>query len=207
MSIFTPTDDLFFDLFEKQAKLNSEASLVVKEVVTDFSKLSDNVTKMLEIIERGHKLRDDISIGLEDAFMTPYEHEDIHDLSVKLNKVLGRHISALMRMKLYEVELREDFKEHTEQLIDIIISANEEIENGLKLLRSKGSALPFVRRVKKLEQDGDVIQREAIAALFSGSVSAIDIIKWKEIYEQLEKAIDFSEEISLKIDNMIIKHS
>jgi len=207
MSIYKPKDDLFFDLFNQQAKLAYEATVLLKELINDFDKISETADKLLEMIKMGDKLRLDLTQALASAFITPFEREDIHHLSLLLDKILGRIISAVMRMKLYKVELSGDFKENTGQLIDVMSSATGELLEGVKLLKDLAPSSVFVHMVKKLEQEGDMIQREAIAALFNGSVSAIDIIKWKEIYEQLEKAIDFCEEISLHIDNMIIKHS
>jgi hypothetical protein len=207
MSIYKPKDDLFFELFEQQAKLSYEATMLLKELINDFDKISETADKLLELIKRGDKLRFDLTQALANAFITPFEREDIHHLSILLDKILGRIISAVMRMKLYKVELSGNFKEYTGQLIDVMSSATGELIEGVRLLRKLEPASVFVHMIKKLEQEGDMIQREAIAALFNGSVSAIDIIKWKEIYEQLEKVIDFCEDISLHIDNMIIKHS
>ncbi len=207
MSIFTPTDDLFFNLFDRQARLNHEAAGMVKELIDDFTKLDLTVEKLLEVIERGDKLREEVADTLRSAFITPFEHEDIHGLSILMNKVPGRLISSAMRMKLYKVEMTVDFKEYTEKLIDIMFAITEEVTGCVKLLKTMENASASVQRVKTLEHEGDMIQREAIAALFDGSVSSMDIIKWKEIYEQFEKGIDFCEDIALKIENMIIKHS
>ncbi len=206
MSIFKPKDDLFFDLFDKQAQLNVEATGVMKELLVNFPDLK-RVDTLKEIGDKGNQLRADVAEALEKSFVTPFDPEDIHSISIYLDKVLGRLYSAALRMKLYKVELTGPFKDYNLQLVDIMFASTEEITHGIKLLRNKGNALDFVHKVKTLEQEGDIIQREATASLFDGSVSAVEIIKWKEIYEQMEAVIDLCEDISLLIDNVIIKHA
>jgi uncharacterized protein len=203
---FKPKEEHFFNLFDKQASLAQEAANVFKDSLDDFPDLKK--TELLkEIGDKGDKLREEMDNALENSFITPFDPEDIHVLTIYLDKILGRIYSAAMRMKLYKVNLTDKFKEYTTHLAEIMVSVTECLIEGLNLLRSMDTASAFVHKVKKLEQEGDTIQREATAALFDGSVSAIEIIKWKEIYEQIEAAIDLCEDISHHIDNVIIKHS
>ncbi|HPZ09111.1 MAG TPA: DUF47 family protein [Candidatus Eremiobacteraeota bacterium] len=206
MSILKPKDEIFFNLFDKQAKLNCEATQIFKDVLESFPDL-EKIKILKELGDTGNKLRAEIAEALENSFITPFEPEDIHSISIYLDKYLGRLYSAAMRIKLYKVNLADRFKDYTLQLTDTMMNSAEEILEGINLLRKRQNAVNFVHKIKELEQEGDIIQREATASLFDGSVGAIEIIKWKEIYEQMESAIDLCEDISHLIDNIIIKHA
>ena len=208
MSIFTPKDEIFFDLFEKQATSAREAVILIKEKLFIAEDISQLLKEIQDLKVKSSGYREKMIDTLSNSFIIPFDHGDIYDLTTYLDEVLLKLMYAIMRINLYELELKEDFADYIEQMLDIIHALTSQIIFIVKLLRNPGNASIIIQRVRKLEQDGDMIEREACSALFHlCQDKPVDIVKWREVYKYFEEVIDLAEDISLMVENILIKHS
>ena len=206
MVIIKSQDELFFDLFKKKAELNHSAVSTFKTLLESYPDLTE-LDDLKETMKTGDEIRKDIARALEHAFVTPFEPEDIHLLNIYLDKIIGYLYSAALRMHIYKVEETENFKGYSLKLVDIILAAVEHLIEGMDLLRNMKKTSAFINKMKELEKEGDELHREAIASLLNSSVCIVEVIKWKEVYEELEEAIDICEDTAIHIDKVIIRHS
>jgi predicted phosphate transport protein (TIGR00153 family) len=204
LSWIIPTEKRFFDMLEEQANKNIEASNALNKLLNDYRDVKKKVKKINEMEDEGDSLRHNIIEDLNKTFITPIDREDINAISDLLDDILDFIEGTSTRMFLYDVQEEEIPKEFID-LSALLVEANEivrkairEMANGFKDFKT------FHHKIHELENKGDTIQRNAIAEVFT-SKDAIQVIKWKEIIETLENAIDKCEDVSDIIDGVRMK--
>ncbi len=197
-----PKEQDYFRMFsELAANLDAAAQLLVK-----FMNGGDQRSLAASILEHEHvgdKLVHDIVRRLNKSFITPIDREDIYDLVATTDEILDGIEAAADAMMLYRVG------EPTEQAraqAKVIATATPILKECMDNLEKPKGLDERIIAVNSLENDGDRIQREAIASLFDGEMKCTDIIKWKDIYEMLEAAIDECEHVANVIESIVLKH-
>ena len=197
-----PKEHDYFRMFsELAANLDAAAQLLVK-----FMNGGDQRSLAASILEHEHvgdKLVHDIVRRLNKSFITPIDREDIYDLVATTDEILDGIEAAADAMMLYRVG------EPTEQAraqAKVIATATPILKECMDNLEKPKGLDERIIAINSLENDGDRIQREAIASLFDGEMKCTDIIKWKDIYEMLEAAIDECEHVANVIESIVLKH-
>ncbi|MCX5757222.1 MAG: DUF47 family protein [Candidatus Hydrogenedentes bacterium] len=202
-----PREICFFDYFEKHARLTIEACEAFC-ALTDGQ--VDHTTQAARIKDIEHQA-DDLTHQCVDAlnrtFITPIDRVDIHQLIKRLDDVVDSVDATTSRISLYElVEIRPE----AHQLASVLLKAARQIEVALMGLRSLKETDAIKARlidIHQLENEGDIILRAALMRLFKEENNPILIMKWKEIFERLEKATDRCEEVANIIEKIIIEAS
>jgi predicted phosphate transport protein (TIGR00153 family) len=197
-----PKEQDYFRMFsELAANLDSAAQLLVK-FMNDGNKKS-LAAAILEHEHVGDKIVHDIVKRLNKSFITPIDREDIYDLVATTDEILDGIEAAADAMMLYRIG------EPTEQAraqAKVIAAATPILKECMDNLEKPKGLDERIIAINSLENDGDRILREAIAGLFDGDMKCTDIIKWKDIYEMLEAAIDECEHVANVIESIVLKH-
>lgn len=200
-----PKDEKFFELFELQAKHNAEAAAAFKDLAMHWSPESPNLEKLRDIEHEADITTHEIIDKLNRTFITPFDREDIHELATEMDDVVDLVQSISARMKLYHVT---HSSEDLVQLADILSQATNNIAKAVTELKNEKSTrrlLDYCIEVNRLENAGDHLLGIAISKLFSGQPDPVEVIKWKEIYETIEAAIDKCEDIANTIEGILVK--
>jgi len=159
---------------------------------------------ILEHEHVGDKIVHDIVRRLNKSFITPIDREDIYDLVATADEVLDSIEEAVGLFTIYRVPEPTTF---ARRQAEVIAKATPILRECMDNLEKPKGLDERIIAVNSLENDGDRIEREAIASLFEGDTICTDIIKWKDIYETLESAIDECEHVANVIESIVLKHN
>ena len=140
---------------------------------------------------------------LNTQYITPFDREDIYGLAKEIDDVVDFIEHACDLLELYKTERTKD--EALEQC-RILVAAAENLAKALAELRGLRGVERYVREIKRLEDAGDRVVRDAIAGLFDDHVDPVEVIRWKDIFEALEDAIDACETVSDVVGNIVVKN-
>ena len=198
-----PKEHDYFRMFsELAANLDAAAQLLVK-----FMNDGDRQSIAAAILEHEHvgdKIVHDIVRRLNKSFITPIDREDIYDLVATADEILDSIEEAAGLMIVYRIGEATDY---ARRQAEVIAKATPILRECMDNLEKPKGLVERIIAVNSLENDGDRIEREAIASLFEGDTKCTDIIKWKDIYETLESAIDECEHVANVIESIVLKHN
>jgi predicted phosphate transport protein (TIGR00153 family) len=201
-----PQEKHFFDMLEQQAAIVVEGAEALMDMLKDFENVEDKRDKIKDIEHKGDDMVHEISEALNKTFVTPIDHDDISELTSRMDDILDYMEAASHRLWSYEIKaIPADMVELTE----IILTSTKEVNHAVKDLRNsnrKNEILKHCIEINRLENMGDDITHVAVADLFK-KYDAIDIIKLKEIYEYLEEATDKCEDAADVIKDVYMKNS
>jgi len=207
-----PKDEIFYNLFEKQAEKLIEAAKLLDEILKNPQNLEELSLKMKKLEVEADSLGHNVVDHLRKSFITPLEGEDIDLLRQRLDDIMDSIEKATNRMVLYQIP--KPFPKEIEEYIKIIKEAIEEINKGIKEIRNvrkyQENLHQLCQRLNYLEDEGDVINRTALRNLMNVAQTNpdknLEIIKLKEIYETFENAIDRCEDVGNIFESILIKN-
>jgi len=209
-----PRDDGFYPLFDDAAENVAECARRFRDLLDHYSDdaitepVTRDVEKLVNLINdcesRGDEITRTILLRLNKSFVTPFDREDIHALTEELDDVVDEMQAAADLLVLHRVikplpEVRD--------LADILVKAaeaNVALIAKLPRLRDMESELEAIGR---LESEGDRVYRRVVAHLFSGEFKAFNVLKWKDVVEAIEKAVNNIENISDIVEAIVLKHA
>ena len=159
---------------------------------------------ILEHEHVGDKIVHDIIRRLNKSFITPIDREDIYDLVATTDEILDNIEAATDMVILYRVG---EITDQARRQADVIAKATPLLKECMDNLEKPKGLDERIIAINSLENDGDRILRDAMASLFDGEMTCTDIIKWKDIYEILEAAIDECEHVANVIESIVLKHN
>ena len=199
-----PTDNRFFDLFDASAANVQDCSHELIKVTSSFSDLDERFDRIKSFERRGDQLTRELLRLLDVSFITPFDREDIHALVEEIDDVVDAMFEAASLIQLVQVEA--DLPEVPRQA-EILDRMTEEMVALISSLRSKVGTRYRLEQIEQLEHEGDTIHRQAIARLFSGDYSALEVLKWKDIVQALENAVNAVEDVSDVVESIVVKES
>jgi len=199
-----PKDEGFFDLFQHAATNAHDCAEALRNLIVSTSEFDVLYEAVKAFERRGDELTADLLQRLDDSFITPYDREDIHALAEALDDVVDDMFSAAELIHL--VRGTKPLSEATE-LVDVLVTMCDEMTALVACMRSGDGARYRLQRIESLERQGDVIYRRTIARLFSGEFEALDVLKWKDIVQALENAINRIEDVSDVVESILVKES
>src|SRR4051795_8263116 len=203
-AIFAPKEREFFDLFE-EAGANIVLSAELLERMLDQWPDHGELGRDVVVCEQeGDRITHDIIQRLNSMFVTPIDREDIYALASALDDVVDFTEEVADYLGLYKIEAP---FEQAQLLAHVLYQAARQIAEAMPRLRDFGDISHYTVEVNRLENDGDRISREAMAALFEGGIDPMVVIRWKDIYERLENAIDATETVANILEGIVIKNS
>jgi hypothetical protein len=204
---FLPREERFFELFERAAKNVAAGAELLAQLVRDHSARTAELRSQIEEVEHeGDITTHEIVDRLNRTFVTPFDHEDIHALAGRLDDVLDNIEATADRMFLYEAG---EPGPEMAKLAEVLVEATKVMERAVKGLSDMKNArrtLDYCIEIHRLENVGDEESRLALAKLFKGS-DALHALKWKEIYDHVENAIDKCEDVAAIVEAIVVKHT
>jgi predicted phosphate transport protein (TIGR00153 family) len=202
--VFVPKDREFFDLFEEAAGNIVRAAEQLEEMVKGFPDTASLGREILLCEQEGDRITHDIIHRLNQTFVTPIDREDILELASALDDVVDLTEEVSDFLVLYKVEAPMD---PAERLTTILKDACRQIAKAMPRMRAFEDISHYVVEIHRLENDGDRAVREGIASLFDKGVDPMVVIRWKDIFERLEEAIDAAEHVADTLETIVIKNS
>ena len=197
-----PREKSFFDMFtEVTANIQAGAQALV-DLLEDYRNLEEKVSHIKDLEHRGDQMTHDIMTRLNQTFITPFDREDIHELCSKLDDVIDLIDAFASRLVIYSIRTP---RPGAAELARIVMKATDEVHDAVSLLEKHDRILPYCIEINRLENEADVTVRAAIAQLFEEEKDAVEIIKWKELYEVLEIATDKCEDVANVIESVVLK--
>lgn len=203
-----PTADKFFDLFEASAANIVRAANCLSELVSDWGSIEQKVAEMTQIEHQGDTITHEIMRELNKSFITPFDREDIGSLAHSLDDVTDLIHAAADTMLLYKCTPPE---RHVKEIADTLVLLSSQIVKVMPNLRKHNTNLEKILihcvEINRLENVVDTIYRTALAELFDNDPDLANVIKWREIYEYMEKATDMCEDVANIIEGVALKHA
>jgi hypothetical protein len=199
-----PRDESFFALFVRQARNVEEGALVLFDLIAEFDGVREKAERLSRLEHEGDDITHEIMRRLNTVFVTPLDHEDIHRLTSTLDDVLDHMEAAADLFVLHKIE--QPLPEMKAQA-DVLVRATKTIREALEQLPHYKRLPPYWIEVDRLENEGDRLYRQAIADLFGGDHRALDVLKWRDICDEMEAAIDRTEDLSDALEGIALKHA
>lgn len=197
-----PKDTKFLDLFADSGSNLAQAAGLLKDLVEQFDKLDERIAGIQKLEKRGDQIDHDINERLENAFIAPFDREDIHELTVRLDDVVDYVQAVGESLVIYDVKKPTD---DCRRLAAILAEQGTELAAALAKLEGMKGLNGHLERIHDLEHEADGVSRAAIGRLFRENHDSLDVIKWRELYLALENAIDAAEDAADAIERMIHK--
>jgi predicted phosphate transport protein (TIGR00153 family) len=202
--VFVPKDREFFDLFEEAAGNIVRAADLLDQMLGTFPERKELARDILVCEQEGDRITHDIIKRLNQTFVTPIEREDILQLASSLDDIVDFTEEVADYMGLYKIEAP---MEQSQRLAHILLQSCRQIAEAMPRLRSFKDISHFTVEINRLENDGDRVSREAMASLFGDGIDPMVVIRWKDLYERLENAIDATEHVANILEGIVIKNA
>jgi hypothetical protein len=202
-----PREEGFFDLFEENARNMVKAARCLKELVDNWKDVEEKVNEITELEHQGDAITHKIAAQLHRTFVTPFDREDIAELSHTMDDITDFIHAASDAMILYKVDRP---GRRAKELAEIIVQGATEIEKAMPQLRRRSELKRLLKRcveLNRLENAADQVYRSALAELFSDSTDITHIIKWREIYGHMESATDRCEDVANVLEGVAVKNA
>jgi predicted phosphate transport protein (TIGR00153 family) len=202
--VFLPRDREFFDLFEEAGVNIHRAAELLEVMLRDYPDHSELAREILICEQHGDRITHDIVQRLNNTFVTPIDREDILALASALDDIVDYIEEVADFLGLYKIEATMD---DAQKLAEVLVHSTRQIAEAIPRMRGFQDVSHYTVEINRLENDGDRIQREALAALFVEGIDPMVVIRWKDIYERLEEAIDATERVAYTLEGIVLKNA
>ena len=194
----------FYDLFNQAAANAVDISQRLIVLLNDFPERADEGMRDIKELEhQGDRLTHELVDLINRTFVTPFDRDDMFRLAGVLDDICDHVDDSAEKIVGYGVrEVREPARRQAE----VIERAASKLSEAIARLEGFKDSKRQLIELRELEDEGDRVAREAIAELFSGGVDAIALIRWKDIYEQLEEAVDACENAADVLEAILVKN-
>jgi predicted phosphate transport protein (TIGR00153 family) len=202
--VFAPRDRIYFELFEEAGRNIQKAAELLDRLLADYPDHRELAQEILDCEHEGDRIVHDIHHHLNQTFVTPIDREDILALASALDDIVDYTEEVADYLGLYRIEAPMD---QSIRLARVLRDATRQIAQAVERLRGFRDISHYTVEINRLENEGDRITREAVAALFDGGIDPMVVIRWKDVYERLEAAIDATERAANILEGIVIKNS
>jgi len=202
--VFVPRDREFFDLFEEAGANILRAADLLDRMLRNYPDTKELAREILLCEQEGDRITHDIVQRLNQTFVTPIDREDILELASALDDIVDLTEEVADYLGLYKVEAP---MEQSQRLAHILMQACRQIVEAMPRMRDFKDISHFTVEIHRLENEGDRVTREAIASLFDNGIDPMVVIRWKDLFERLEDAIDATERVANTLSGIVIKNS
>jgi predicted phosphate transport protein (TIGR00153 family) len=202
--VFVPRDRAYFELFEEAGQNILRASELLERLLANYPDSKELAREILVCEQEGDRITHDIIDRLNHTFVTPIDREDILALASALDDIVDYIEEVADFLGLYKIEAPMD---QAIKLARVLGAASRQIAEAIPRLRGFRDMSNYTVEINRLENEGDRITREAIASLFDGGIDPMVVIRWKDLFERLEAAIDAAEHVAYILEGIVIKNS
>jgi uncharacterized protein len=202
--ILAPNEREYFDLFERAGTTIVRATELLEEMLGSYPDRRDLASVIHDCEHEGDRIAHDVITRLNHTFVTPFDREDIYELVSVLDDIVDFTDEVADYLGVYKIEAP---MEQSQQLAGILTQAARQVAEALTHFRGFKNVTQYTVEVHRLENEADRIVRDAIGALFVDGIDPMVVIRWKDIYERLENAIDSTERAAYIIEGIVIKNA
>ena len=202
--VFAPRDRVYFELFEEAGQNVLQASDLLDRLLANYPDSKDLAGEILVCEHEGDRITHDIIDRLNHTFVTPIDREDILALASALDDIVDFTEEVADYLGLYKIEAPMD---QAIRLARVLRDSCRQIAEAIPRLRGFRDISQYTVEINRLENEGDRITREAVASLFDGGIDPMVVIRWKDLFERLEAAIDAAEHVANILEGIVIKNS
>jgi predicted phosphate transport protein (TIGR00153 family) len=202
---FVPKTTEFYDFFTRAGENLLATARLAEQRFREFPETSIGHEQVKELENQGDELTREIINLLNTQYITPFDREDIYELATALDDVVDDIEEASDLLELYGVEAA---TKHAVEQCRILVQAVEQLSLALNRLKGLRGVQEALVELKRLEDEGDRVVHDAIAALFRDDrIDPLIVIRWKDIYDGLERAIDAAEHAANVVANIVVKNA
>ena len=199
-------DDGLLELFEESGRNVQRASLLLRDMLADFPERAPLGRDLLLCEQEGDRIAHDIIHRLNGEGprrgRPPVESADVYELTRTLDDIVDYAEQTADTLAIYGVEAG---MEQAAQLADILVGAGEQVACALRSLRTGAEIAPYLVEIHRLENEGDRVSRDAVAALFHNGIDPMVVIRWKDIFASLEASVDACEHVAHVLEGITLR--
>jgi predicted phosphate transport protein (TIGR00153 family) len=202
-----PRSGRFYDLFEESARKLVTTSEALTDLLTHFENVESKTAHIKDLEHEADNITHEIYLQVHKTFVTPLDREDIAALAQRMDDVMDYMEGASTAIHTYGIT---EPTTAARGLADLIRLQTLQLERAISTLRRRGqlkSILEQLKEINRLENEADTLFLNSMAELFQGEMNSVDIIKWRDIYEQLEAATDTCEQVAYVLEAIVLKHA
>lgn len=182
-----PKDQEFFTLFNELSNHLLTSARLLRELFDDSTRLQEKIRAIKEVEHKADQLTHEVNKRIDASFVTPIDREDIHELATRLDDVIDLIDGTSRRAETFHLG---PVRPPARALCALIVEATEHLQRAVSGIKRPKEVAAAAVEVKRIEEEGDAIYHQAVGDLFMGSPDPLDVIKWKEIFDRLEHALD-----------------
>ena len=197
-------DGNLMGLVEEAGRNVQRCGLLLNDLLKDYPE-RDTLARDLKVCEQeGDRITHDIIHRLagRGRVRAPFDAGDGYALATALDDIVDNAEQAAAQLGLYRVEAP---MEQAVEFTEVLVGAGEQIAQALRCLRTGAELGPHLVEIHRLENEGDRLQRDAVASLFAGGIDPMVVIRWKDIFESLEGAVDACETVAHVLEGITLK--
>ena len=199
-----PRSHDFYELFERAAANVAEAAEMLSKLLADFRDPEAAHADIRQREHEGDEITHEIMRALNTTFVTPFDREDIHRLASGLDDILDGMEAVADLLVLHHIE---QILPEMRQQAEVLARAADQTYQAMTQLSGFSGLDKYWVEINRLENEGDRVYRKTVAHLFSGEFKAMDVLKWKDLVDQLEAAIDGCEDVANTLESIVLKHA
>jgi uncharacterized protein len=202
--VFASRDRVYFELFEEAGQNILRGAELLDRLLSNYPDNKELAQEIRACEHEGDRITHDIIDRLNHTFVTPIDREDILALASALDDIVDYTEEVADFLGLYRIEAPMD---QAIRLARVLKDASAQIAEAIPRLRGFRDMSHYTVEINRLENEGDRISREAVASLFDGGIDPMVVIRWKDLFERLESAIDAAEHVAYILEGIVIKNS
>jgi uncharacterized protein Yka (UPF0111/DUF47 family) len=191
-------------MFEQLAKRLTKSTRLLSELFANPGQLDQLVSAIKVVEHEADTITHDIISRIDKSFVTPIDREDIHLLASRLDNVVDLVDGTARRAQMFHIT---EVHESARKLCEVLIRATDSLEAAVLRMKDARFVVEQGHQVKLREEEGDAIYHEAVGALFRGTPDPLEVIKWKELYDTIERALDQCEDVANVLESIALKHA
>ena len=199
-----PRDEQFFDLFSQIAQRITASAELLAKLFAHPERLDEYVGAIKALEHEADGLTHQVNLRLDKSFITPLDREDIHVLASRLDNVVDLIDGTARRAKMFRIQ---ESREPAGRLADVLVRSAKEIGVAVGGMKQQKVVAASAQKIKELEEEGDATYHEAVGELFDGNIDALEVMKWKDLYDTLETALDECEDVANTLESIALKNS
>jgi uncharacterized protein Yka (UPF0111/DUF47 family) len=197
-------DQSLLALIDESGRNVVRTTLLLRELISDYPDRAALAADVRQCEHEGDRITHDVIHRLADArgARLPFDAADGHRLATALDDIVDHAEQVADTLGLYAVEAT---MEQAVELADVLVGASEQVAQALGCLRSGDALAPHLVEIHRLENEGDRLRRDAVASLFAGGTDPMVVIRWRDIFESLEAAVDACETVAHILEGISLR--
>ena len=199
-----PRDEKFYDMFTALAERLTASAALLHELFKSPAELDSKVATIKGLEHEADNLTHDIIDRIDRTFVTPFDREDIHALASELDDVIDLIDGTARRATIFRIQKT---RPAAVVLAEVLERAARTVEEGVRDMKDAKHVYAISEKLKVLEEEGDAVYHEAMGALFAEGGDALEVVKWKDLYDKIEDALDQCEDVGNVLQSIALKNA